>query len=245
MRYCVKYGKRLIFPSTSEVYGMCRDPEFDEMNSSFVLGPIHKQRWIYSCSKQMLDRVIWAYGAEKGLSFTLFRPFNWIGPKLDSLQSARIGSSRVITQFILNLVEGSPFRLVDGGGQKRCFTDVEDGIECLFRIIENKKDCCNGRIFNVGNPDNECSMKRLADILREKFAVHPLRSLFPPDAGFQYGEASAYYGSGYQDVQHRRPSIRQAQRLLGWEPKVTFETSVKETLDYFLQDVVDRGERQP
>ena len=108
VRYCVKYGKRLIFPSTSEVYGMCQDPEFDEQRSNFVLGPIHKQRWIYACSKQMLDRVIWAYGADRGLQFTLFRPFNWVGPRLDSLNSARIGSSRVITQFILNLVEGTP-----------------------------------------------------------------------------------------------------------------------------------------
>ena len=137
VRYCAKYGKRLIFPSTSEVYGMCQDPEFDERNSNFVLGPIHKQRWIYSCSKQMLDRVIWAYGADRGLQFTLFRPFNWVGPKLDSLESARIGSSRVITQFILNLVEGTPIRLVDGGSQKRCFTDVKDGIDCLDKIIEN------------------------------------------------------------------------------------------------------------
>jgi UDP-4-amino-4-deoxy-L-arabinose formyltransferase/UDP-glucuronic acid dehydrogenase (UDP-4-keto-hexauronic acid decarboxylating) len=245
VRYCAKYGKRLIFPSTSEVYGMCRDPEFDERTSTFVLGPIHKQRWIYSCSKQMLDRVIWAYGAERGLDFTLFRPFNWIGPRLDSLQSARIGSSRVITQFIMNLVEGTPIQLVDGGWQKRCFTDVEDGIECLFKIIDNKNDCCNGRIFNVGNPYNEYSMRELADILREKFAGHPLRTLFPPDAGFQYIEARAFYGPGYQDVQHRRPSIRQAQRILGWDPKVPFEESVSETLDYFLQDVVDRKERQP
>ena len=245
VRYCVKYGKRLIFPSTSEVYGMCRDPEFDEATSSFVLGPIHKQRWIYSCSKQMLDRVIWAYGAERALSFTLFRPFNWIGPRLDSLQSARIGSSRVITQFILNLVEGSPIRLVDGGGQQRCFTDIKDGIECLFRIIEDRDECCNGRIFNVGNPDNEYSMKRLAEILRDKFASHPLRNFFPPDAGLQYVEARAYYGPGYQDVQHRRPSIRQARRLLGWEPKVPFERSVKETLDFFLRDVADSGEVKP
>lgn len=65
VRYCVKYGKRLIFPSTSEVYGMCADSEFDEQQSNFVLGPVHKQRWIYSCSKQMLDRVIWAYGANQ------------------------------------------------------------------------------------------------------------------------------------------------------------------------------------
>jgi UDP-4-amino-4-deoxy-L-arabinose formyltransferase/UDP-glucuronic acid dehydrogenase (UDP-4-keto-hexauronic acid decarboxylating) len=136
VRYCVKYGKRIIFPSTSEVYGMCDEPDFNEDNSRLILGPIRKQRWIYSCCKQMLDRVIWAYGQEAGLQFTLFRPFNWIGPRLDSLESARIGSSRAITQLILNLAEGTPIQLVDGGNQKRCFTDVKDGVECLYRIIE-------------------------------------------------------------------------------------------------------------
>lgn len=235
VRYCVKYGKRLIFPSTSEVYGMCDDDEFNEQESNFVLGPIHKQRWIYSCSKQMLDRVIWAYGATKGLQFTLFRPFNWIGPKLDSLQSARIGSSRVITQFILNLVDGSPIRLVDGGLQKRCFTDVKDGIECLFRIIENKENRCDGQIFNIGNPDNEYSMKELCETLHEQFAAHPLRSHFPPLCGIQNIEARAFYGPGYQDLQHRRPSIKQARTILGWNPKISFEQSVCETLDYFLR----------
>lgn len=242
VRYCVKYGKRLIFPSTSEVYGMCRDPEFNEINSNFVLGPIQKQRWIYSCIKQMLDRVIWAYGSDRGLQFTLFRPFNWIGPRLDSLESARIGSSRVITQFILNLVEGSPIQLVDGGRQKRCFTDVKDGIDCLFRIIENKNDCCNGRILNIGNPDNEFSMQALADMLLEKFGAHPLRSHFAPDGGIKDIEARAFYGSGYQDMQHRRPSIRQAQRILGWQPRVPFDQSVEETLDFFLKDVVGKAE---
>jgi UDP-4-amino-4-deoxy-L-arabinose formyltransferase/UDP-glucuronic acid dehydrogenase (UDP-4-keto-hexauronic acid decarboxylating) len=244
VRYCAKYGKRLIFPSTSEVYGMCQDDEFDEIDSNFTLGPIHKQRWIYSCSKQMLDRVIWAYGATRGLEFTLIRPFNWVGPKLDTLDSARIGSSRVITQFILNLVEGTPIQLVDGGKQKRCFTDVKDGIECLFKIIENKDNNCNSKIFNIGNPDNEYSMEELADILREQFANHPLRSHFPPDAGVKRIEAKAYYGSGYQDVQHRRPSISQAKQILGWDPKITFKQSVSETLDYFLQDLINSQEQK-
>lgn len=108
IRDCVKYNKRIIFPSTSEVYGMCTDKNFDEDSSNLVVGPINKQRWIYSVSKQLLDRVIWAYGDKNGLKFTLFRPFNWMGPRLDNLNAARIGSSRAITQLILNLVEGSP-----------------------------------------------------------------------------------------------------------------------------------------
>ena len=240
VRYCAKYNKRLIFPSTSEVYGMCQDDEFNEHESHLVLGPIHKQRWIYSCSKQMLDRVIWAYGSTRGLQFSLFRPFNWVGPKLDSLNSARIGSSRVITQFILNLVEGTPIRLVDGGSQKRCFTDIKDGIGCLFQIIENPKGLCDSQIFNIGNPEHEYSMRELAEVLMERFAAHPLRSHFPPSAGIQEIEAKAFYGPGYQDVQHRRPSIEQARKRLGWTPQVTFADSVAQTLDYFLQDLIQK-----
>lgn len=242
VRYCVKYGKRVVFPSTSEVYGMCDEEEFDEDNSKLILGPIRMQRWIYSCCKQLLDRVIWAYGKQNGLRFTLFRPFNWIGPRLDSLLSARIGSSRAITQLILNLVEGSPIQLIDGGHQKRCFTDVSDGVECLYRIIENKDGVCDGRIINIGNPDNEASIRDLADMLVARFEQHPLRSKFPPFAGFREVESGAYYGTGYEDIQHRRPSIRNARRLLNWTPAVDLARSVDQTLDFFLQEAIASGE---
>ncbi|MFV9997165.1 MAG: bifunctional UDP-4-amino-4-deoxy-L-arabinose formyltransferase/UDP-glucuronic acid oxidase ArnA [Arsenophonus endosymbiont of Dermacentor nuttalli] len=234
VRYCVKYNKRIIFPSTSEVYGMCDDKQFDEDTSRLIVGPINKQRWIYSVSKQLLDRVIWAYGVKEGLEFTLFRPFNWMGPRLDSLHSARIGSSRAITQLILNLVEGSPIKLVDGGSQKRCFTDIKDGIEALFRIIENKDKKCDGQIINIGNPTNEASIAQLADMLLDSFEKHPLRKLFPPFAGLKKIESSSYYGKGYQDVEHRRPSIENARRLLDWQPTIDMKQTIDETLDFFL-----------
>ena len=242
VRYCVKYGKRVIFPSTSEVYGMCEEAEFDEDNSKLVLGPIRMQRWIYSCSKQLLDRVIWAYGQKENLRFTLFRPFNWIGPRLDSLSSARIGSSRAITQLILNLVEGTPIQLIDGGLQRRCFTDVTDGVEALFRIIENEGEKCDRQILNIGNPDNEASIREQAEMLLEKFNKHPLRSKFPPFAGFREVESGAYYGSGYQDVQHRKPSIKNAKKLIGWTPKIGLEQSIETTLDFFLRQAVESGD---
>jgi len=244
VRYCVKYKKRIIFPSTSEVYGMCDEDEFDEDNSRLILGPIRMQRWIYSCCKQLLDRVIWAYGQKEGLRFTLFRPFNWIGPKLDSLDSARIGSSRAITQLILNLVEGTPILLIDGGRQKRCFTDVSDGVECLYRIIENKNGICDGKIFNIGNPDNEVSIKGLAEMLLAKFEQHPLRPKFPPFAGFREIESGAYYGVGYQDVQYRKPSIKNAKKSLAWSPRIEMEQSVEQTLDFFLRKAVSEEIRE-
>ncbi|WP_323664520.1 bifunctional UDP-4-amino-4-deoxy-L-arabinose formyltransferase/UDP-glucuronic acid oxidase ArnA [Pectobacterium carotovorum] len=237
VRDCVRYNKRIVFPSTSEVYGMCDDKEFDEDTSRLIVGPINKQRWIYSVSKQLLDRVIWAYGAKNGLRFTLFRPFNWMGPRLDTLDAARIGSSRAITQLILNLVEGSPIKLVDGGAQKRCFTDIHDGIEALFRIIENRNGQCDGQIINIGNPHNEASIRELGEMLLTSFNAHPLRDRFPPFAGFIDVESSSYYGKGYQDVAHRTPSIRNVKRLLEWEPTVKMEQTIAETLDYFLRTV--------
>jgi UDP-4-amino-4-deoxy-L-arabinose formyltransferase / UDP-glucuronic acid dehydrogenase (UDP-4-keto-hexauronic acid decarboxylating) len=237
IRDCVKYKKRIIFPSTSEVYGMCTDRHFDEDNSNLVVGPINKQRWIYSVSKQLLDRVIWAYGEKEGLRFTLFRPFNWMGPRLDNLNAARIGSSRAITQLILNLVEGSPIKLIDGGAQKRCFTDIRDGVEALFRIIENKQNNCDGQIINIGNPENEASIKELAEQLLASFERHPLRDQFPPFAGFREVESSSYYGKGYQDVEHRKPSIKNARRLLGWTPEVQMDITIDNTLDFFLRTV--------
>ena len=237
VRHCVKYRKRVIFPSTSEVYGMCTDERFDEDQSNLVVGPINKQRWIYSVSKQLLDRVIWAYG-QQGLRFTLFRPFNWMGPRLDRLNSARIGSSRAITQLILNLVEGTPIRLVDGGAQKRCFTDVDDGIEALARIVENAGGRCDGQIVNIGNPDNEASIAELAHELLRQFEQHPLRGHFPPFAGFRAVESRSFYGAGYQDVSHRKPSIANARRLLGWNPTVPLHVTIEKTLDFFLREAL-------
>lgn len=237
VRYCARFGKRLVFPSTSEVYGMSDAAVFDEDSTNLVLGPIRNQRWIYSCSKQLLDRVIWAMGAASDLRFTLFRPFNWIGPRLDSLDAARIGSSRAITQLILDLTEGLPIQLVDGGRQQRCFTDVRDGIEALFRIID-RPDRCNGEIINLGNPANEASIVELSELLVELFEAHPLRGEFPAFAGYRSIESRSFYGAGYEDLRHRKPSIRKAQRLLGWEPEVGLREAVEGTLDYFLRQAV-------
>jgi len=162
VRECVKLKKRLIFPSTSEVYGMSEDLPYDEEESRLVTGPIHKQRWIYSCSKQLMDRVIYAYGARGDLSFTLFRPFNWMGPKLDNVWSNKGTNSRVVSQFLSDIFHNRDIQIVGDGHQKRCFLYIDDGIDALMRIIENKKGCADNRIFNIGHPGNEVSIKELA-----------------------------------------------------------------------------------
>ena len=243
VRLCVKYNKRLLFPSTSEVYGMCTDKEFDEDESPLILGPIKMQRWIYSASKQLLDRVIWAYGFERGLKFTCFRPFNWIGPKLDELTSdpEKEGSSRVVTQFISSLIKGEPIRLVDGGLQRRCFTYIDDGIECLVKIIENKEGKFNGEIFNIGNPRNEATVKDLACTLKDMFVSHPATKHYTQHSEIVEVYSKDFYGEGYQDINFRMPSIRKARALIGWEPKVDLETALRKTLEYYLDSNMKTG----
>lgn len=240
VRICHKYGKRLIFPSTSEVYGMCEDEEFDEESSNLIVGPIAKERWIYSCSKQMLDRVIWAYG-KKGLQFTLIRPFNWIGPRLDSLKGAKTSNARAITQMLMHLCEGTSIKLVEGGEQKRCFTALEDGINCLVRIIEDKQKLCNGKIINIGNPSNEYSIKQLAELTISAFKNNPLHNNFPPVQTLQIVSSDSFYGQGYQDVSRRRPNISNAKKYCGWEPEIGMEEAVQKTVDYFMQQAVKFG----
>lgn len=234
VKLCAKYGKRIVFPSTSEVYGLCPDREFDEYESPLVLGSIRKERWIYSCIKQMLDRVIWAYGNHEGLKFTLFRPFNFIGPKLDDITAAKEGSSRVLTQFSHNIIHEKPIMLVDGGSQKRSFTFIDDGIDCLMKILENKDSCADGKIFNIGNPYMEFSIRQLAEMLIELFGEYPEYAERAKNAKLQNISAKDYYGEGYQDVPRRVPSIRQAQEILGWTPKTDLKTALKLTLDYHL-----------
>lgn len=236
VKKCVKYRKRIVFPSTSEVYGASPDTEFDEDESFLVVGPIRKERWIYSCCKQLLDRVIYAYGTRGYLDFTLFRPFNWIGPRLDSMETAKEGSSRVVTQFIADLLMGRPITLVDGGHQKRCFTYVDDGIDALMKILENHDGCCRNEIINIGNPANECSIKELAYMMREIFAAHPRHRNDSCYSDIVEVSSDVYYGRGYQDIYTRRPAIGKARRLLEWEPKTDLRESLTKTIYSFLEE---------
>ncbi|MFZ9837410.1 MAG: bifunctional UDP-4-keto-pentose/UDP-xylose synthase [Opitutaceae bacterium] len=234
VRQCVKYRRRIIFPSTSEVYGMSPDRELDESSSPLVYGPIERQRWIYACSKQLLDRVIYAYGVRDGVDYTLFRPFNWIGPKLDDVLEPKEGSSRLFTQFISNVLFGKPLQLVDGGRQTRSFTYIDDGVDALLRIIENRGGKASRRIFNLGNPRNEVSVARLARLIIAACREYPAIRARAETARTVVVRSKDYFGPYYQDIQKRVPAITAARRQLGWNPRVDLPTAIRRTLDYHL-----------
>lgn len=235
IRQCVQFGKRLIFPSTSEVYGMSPDHEFKEESSPLMQGPINKERWIYSCSKQLLDRIIYAYGKHDDLRYTLFRPFNWIGPTQDDIHNLPQGGVRVVTQFISNIFYGKDLQLVDGGKQQRCFTYINDAIEAMIKIIENKNGCADNRIFNIGNPKNNYSIAELAHKILTIAGSFPKYKSKIKKIRIINTEAKQYYGEGYQDMLVRVPSIEQAKNILHWQPKTTLDEALKKTLAYYLK----------
>lgn len=234
VRRCVEHRRRVVFPSTSEVYGMCPDRAFDEATSPLVCGPIDRQRWIYACSKQLLDRVLYAYGVRDGLDYTLFRPFNWIGPGLDDVMEPKEGSSRLFTQFISNVIFRKPLQLVDGGGQSRAFTYVDDGVDALLRIIENRDGCASRQIFNLGNPMNNVTVAGLARQIIAAFQEYPEYRDHAAQAKMVVVSSGDYFGRYYQDIQHRVPAIAHATKRLGWVPQVTLAQAIRRTLDFHL-----------
>jgi len=237
VRACVRHRKRLVFPSTSEVYGMSRDRQFDPETSELVLGPINRPRWIYSCAKQLMDRVIWAYGMQRGLDFTLFRPFNWIGPGLDNLHAPKEGSSRVVTQFLGQIVRGEPIQLVDGGTQRRSFTYVDDGIGALMKIIENPAGVASRKIYNIGNPRNNFSIKSLARMMVDLALTYPEFKAQARKVRLVSTSAAKYYGAGYQDMRNRVPKIEATVRDLGWQPRFNMKEALKRIYDAYRKQV--------
>lgn len=237
VKKCAEYGKRVIFPSTSEVYGMAsaNHQMMEEDTTNLVLGPVPKTRWIYSCSKQMMDRVIFALGQERGLKFTLFRPFNWLGPRLDSFAEAKKRKGRSITQFIYDVLYTGQITLVNGGMQRRSFTWVGDGIRGLIDIIENKDNKADGQIFNIGNPDNNYSIKEMAETVVDEMKKFPCFKAQAEKVKFVIEDADKYYGKNYDDMQDRLPSIKKMETLLGWKPQATLRDAIRYTLQWYAE----------
>jgi UDP-apiose/xylose synthase len=246
----VRHGKRLIQFSTCEVYGRTAaslkhanvaDPEdpvhatFAEDESEYILGPVVKHRWIYSCAKQLLERVLHAYGIEQGFNYTIIRPFNFIGPKIDFLPQQKDGIPRVFSFFMDALLTGGPMKLVNGGAQRRCYTYIDDAVECAYRIVGNPGGVCDRQIFNIGSPYNELSIREMAERMRAIYAQQ-FRDPSIPLSEIVTVTGEEFYGEGYDDSDRRIPDITKARTLLGWEPSWSLHDTLEATMRYHVQD---------
>jgi UDP-apiose/xylose synthase len=247
---CVKFNKRLIQFSSCEVYGKTivsfakedlKDPEdpkfatFSEETSPYILGAVDKHRWIYASAKQLLERVLHAYGLERDFNYSIIRPFNFIGPKIDYLLDETDGIPRVFSYFMDALIHHTPMKLVDGGEQRRSYTYIDDAIDCIYRIVENEGEVCNQQIFNVGSPYNEVSMRQLAEVMRDIYAAK-YQDVRMSILDIIEVSGEEFYGPGYDDSDRRIPDITKARTLLGWEPKWKFRELLEITMEYYMTD---------
>ncbi|KAJ9558992.1 hypothetical protein OSB04_013606 [Centaurea solstitialis] len=247
VKYCSENNKRLIHFSTCEVYGktigsylpkdspLRQDPAYyilKEDTSPCIFGSIEKQRWSYACAKQLIERLIYAEGAENGLEFTIVRPFNWIGPRMDfipGIDGPSEGVPRVLACFSNNLLRREPLKLVDGGESQRTFVYIKDAIEAVLLMIENPARA-NGHIFNVGNPNNEVTVRQLAEMMTKVYSkVSGEDSIETPTIDVSSKE---FYGEGYDDSDKRIPDMTIINKQLGWDPKTSLWDLLESTLTY-------------
>jgi UDP-apiose/xylose synthase len=242
---CVAEKTWLVHFSTSEVYGRTLASyvtpgkyedtslyELDEETSPLVMGPISSQRWTYACAKQLLERLIVALHHEAGLSYTIVRPLNVFGPRMDYIPG-RDGSGlpRVLASFMGALLDGTPLQVVDGGQARRTIVSVNDAVDAIMLILARRADA-ERQIFNIGNPANEVTILELADLMRRTYAR------ITGDESYRYHpialvSAADLYGEGYEDCDRRLPRIDKARELLGWEPRQPLADILLETMASF------------
>ena len=244
---CARAKTWLIHFSTSEVYGRTissylpdndtGDPalfELDEDTTPLVMGPIANQRWSYACAKQLLERFIYAHHWENGLPFTIVRPLNFFGPRMDFIPGRDgEGIPRVLACFITALLDGTPMQLVDGGRAKRTIVSIHDAVRAILLMLDRPERARN-QIFNIGNRDNEVTIAELAERMRGLYAevtgepahrAHPIESV----------SAKAFYGAGYEDCDRRMPKLDKAKTLLGWTPVVPLDEILRETMRHYFE----------
>jgi UDP-apiose/xylose synthase len=239
---CAERKRWLIHLSTCEVYGrraLTVDgrsmAKMDENETAMFLGPVQSERWTYAAAKQLLERVIWAHGQHHGLKFTVVRPFNVIGPRMDFIPGVDgEGIPRVLAAFMHALLVGQDLVLVDGGRQRRSFVYIDEFIDALLRIVD-RPAACQGQILNLGNDRNDASIRTLA-----RAVVTAFRTQRPdgPAPRLLTQAAVDFYGPGYDDSVVRIPSMAKATRLLDWRPTIR----LAEMLPPIVADYLERYE---
>lgn len=209
---------RMVFSSTSEIYGKSTKVPFKEYDDR-VLGPTAIDRWCYSTSKAAGEHFCFAYG-KFGLPVVILRYFNVYGPKLD-----KIDRGRVITIFMGQLLRGEPLTIVNEGRQTRAFTYVDDAIRATMAC--GLVDDAVGGIFNIGT-DRETTILELAKVMLKHFGRDPED---PKNLIFKKQED--VYGKSYQDIDRRVPDVSRMKSILKVTPQVSLEDGVRKTCEWF------------
>jgi UDP-apiose/xylose synthase len=230
-KLCIAHRKRLIQYSSAEVYGKTSEgTAYVEDATDGVFGPVHKQRWIYATGKMLLERVLYAHGAAGNLEFTIVRPFNFIGSRIDYLVPANaIGGPRVFPHFMSALLTGGPIRLVDGGYVRRAFMHIADANRA-FQTILDQPESTRNQIFNIGNPNNDVSIRELAHLM---IGLYGELTGKEPKSEVVHISGEDFYGPGYEDSSRLPPDVSKL-CALGWAPRHDVRTTFLDAMRYYL-----------
>ena len=212
-----KEKKKVVFSSTSEVYGKSPAVPFVE-DGDRVLGSTKIDRWCYSTSKAVGEHFCFAY-EKRGLPAVVLRYFNVYGPRLD-----RPDAGRVMAIFFGQLMRGAPLTVIGDGRQTRCFTYVDDAIRAT--VAAGLKKEAVGHVINVGS-EEETSINVLAEKMIRLSAL-PSPVVFVPEAEI--------YGKGYEDIRRRVPDVRKMREILGVTARVGLKEGLQRTLEWFAAE---------
>lgn len=209
-----KANKKVVFSSTSEIYGKSNTVPFHE-DGDRVLGSTRIDRWCYATSKAVGEHFCFAFH-KLGLPVVVLRYFNAYGPRLD-----RMDVGRVITIFLGQLLRGKPLTIIGNGEQTRCFTYVDDVIRAT--VAAGLKEEAVGSVINIGS-DKEVSIKQLAQMMIA-LAGSPSSVTFVPQ--------ELIYGNSYEDIPRRVPDNGRMREILGVVPRVSLEEGLRKTIEWF------------
>lgn len=213
LQHAAKKGKRVFFASTSEVYGKSREFPFSE-DGELVLGAPPKGRWSYACSKALDEFLCLAYWNEKQLPTTICRLFNTVGPR----QVGHYGM--VLPTFVRQALEDQPITVHGTGNQSRCFSYVEDVVDCWLALTE--KDSTVGKIYNIGS-DQEITIREVAELVKRATDSNSEIVTIP------YEQA---YEQGFEDMQRRVPDLTRLRAEIGRAPSTSIEEIVARVVEH-------------
>ena len=208
-----RHGVRVVFASTSEVFGKNPNPPFAE-DDDRVLGSTRTARWSYSTSKGMAEHLVFAMHAAYGLPVTVVRYFNVYGPRQNPIF--------VVSQTVHRILNDRRPLLYDSGDQTRCFTYVDDAVAGTLLAADN--DAAIGQAFNIGSM-TETSMREVVDLA---IKIADVDSVAEAEAV----DTAERYGNRYEDIPRRIPDSTKAQRELGWRLTVDVAEGIRRTIDW-------------
>lgn len=215
-----KNKAKVIFSSTSDVYGKSRQLPFTE-NGGSVLGPPTVARWAYAVSKIFDEQLLFAYWEKYKVPFVILRLFNVYGPKQNRTW---LGGPQSL--FIDAFLNGKTIEIHGTGNQTRAFSFIDDIVEGIIKAITEPKAI--GQIINLGSTQ-EISIINFAKLIA-KITKKPLK--------IKKVSYDSFTGKPYEDVLRRRPDIKKAKAILNWEPTTSLETGLKKTIDWHKQNPI-------